>query len=197
MPRSRWAGSWSFTLAGCDGLWNKEISVILRGRQILQFALLVVLFAFGGACERVDNQAMSRQELARRGIPFTEEVFLQKAVSGDLPTIQLFLSAGMSARTRNSVNGMTAVMNAALEGHSEVIEVLVENGAELNAQNKDGWTALMLAALKGHSEVVHVLLEKGADIRLKNTAGWTALKAASGSQHPEIIEMLRHAGATE
>lgn len=171
--------------------------MILREREILKFALLVVLFAFSGACERVDNQAMSRQELARQGIPFTEEVFLQKADAGDLPTIQLFLSAGMDPKSRNSVNGMSALMMAAFEGHPEVVKVLVENRAELNAQNKEGWTALMLATLRGHSEVVRQLLEKGADVRLKNTVGWTALKVASGSQHPEIVEMLQHAGASE
>ncbi len=44
--------------------------------------------------------------------------------------------------------GDTALMLAAEEGHTEAVNALLVNGANINAINKDGWTALMIAAQK-------------------------------------------------
>eukprot|EP00757_Euglenozoa_sp_SAG-D1_P007269 gene7269-2691_t len=46
-------------------------------------------------------------------------------------------------------------------GHSNVVEMLLQAGAHTQAKNQDGWTALMLACANGHSNVVEMLLQAG------------------------------------
>ena len=53
-------------------------------------------------------------------------------------------------------------MNAARNGHVEVVRLLLEAGADKNAAQVNGTTALMAAAEHGHVEVVRLLLDAGA-----------------------------------
>ena len=57
-------------------------------------------------------------------------------------------------------------MHAAKNGHIEVVRLLLDNGADINA-NFFGSTALKYSAMNGHVEVVKFLLDKGADV-----GGW-------------------------
>ncbi len=52
---------------------------------------------------------------------------------------------------------------ASLHGHKQIIELLLEKGADVNAQGGCCGNALQAASFKGHKEVVELLLEKGAD----------------------------------
>jgi len=54
---------------------------------------------------------------------------------------------------------------AARNGHRELVKYLLEQGADLHAENDE---ALQLAAVNGHLEVVKYLLEQGADSNLIN-----------------------------
>ena len=71
--------------------------------------------------------------------------------------------------------GVTALIDASLEGQKEIVELLIVEGADLDAQDNKGDTALMNAALKGHSEIVELLIANGADVRIKDNSGNTAL----------------------
>ena len=50
----------------------------------------------------------------------------------------------------------------------EVVKVLLENSADVNAVNSPKMTALHLAAREGHVDVTKVLLENGADVNAVN-----------------------------
>lgn len=50
---------------------------------------------------------------------------------------------------------------ATLEGHKDVCEVLLDNGAEVNRADDDGTTPLYVAALRAHDDVVKLLLRQG------------------------------------
>ncbi len=63
-------------------------------------------------------------------------------------------------------DGSTALMLAANSGNAEIVRLLIERGANINAsENKKGQTALMWAAAEGHSEIVSLLIERGADAK--------------------------------
>ena len=81
------------------------------------------------------------------------------------------------------------------KGVSEIVEVLITNGASLNATDYNGWTALMKAVYRGHVETVEILLENKADVTVKNIGGNTALVIAETMVRPEIIRELQEAGA--
>ena len=53
-------------------------------------------------------------------------------------------------------------MWAADNGHTEVVKILIKNGAAPNTQDLDVWTALMKAVYKKHVEIVQTLIKNGA-----------------------------------
>jgi ankyrin repeat protein len=53
-------------------------------------------------------------------------------------------------------------MHAAANGNIDVTKLLVENGADLEAESEDGHTALMYAMEEGHTEIAELLEEAGA-----------------------------------
>ena len=59
-------------------------------------------------------------------------------------------------------------MIVAAVGHLETTELLIEKGADVNAQMKGGGTALWWAADRGRVENVRLLIEKGA---ISNSGG--------------------------
>jgi ankyrin repeat protein len=106
------------------------------------------------------------------------------------PNIGLELGGGFS--------GLTSLMEAAYQGYVDCVELLLQNGADVNATTKDGVSALMRAAEKNHSACITLLLEKGADVNAKDTCGITPLMwAASFGGDVKATQLLLDAGADQ
>ncbi|GLB45326.1 hypothetical protein LshimejAT787_2100860 [Lyophyllum shimeji] len=91
----------------------------------------------------------------------------------------------------------TPLYRAADNGHGEVVQVLLEHGADINAKDIDGKTALHGAAAAWSSlAVVRLLLEKGAIVDAKCARGTTPLYEAAqqrdGRGRDVIVLLLEH-----
>jgi serine/threonine-protein phosphatase 6 regulatory ankyrin repeat subunit B len=91
--------------------------------------------------------------------------------------------------------GSRALVFAATHGHTEVVQLLLAKGANVNAKDETGYTALINASAYGHKEVVQLMLGKGADVNAKANNGTSALSIASQHGDNEIKELLIKAGA--
>ncbi|XP_015377737.1 PREDICTED: ankyrin repeat domain-containing protein 17-like isoform X3 [Diuraphis noxia] len=93
--------------------------------------------------------------------------------------------------------GLTPLMEAASGGYVEVGRVLIDKGADVNANpvpsSRD--TALTIAADKGHVRFVELLLEKNAHVEVKNKKGNSPLWLAANGGHLGVIELLYKVGA--
>lgn len=88
-----------------------------------------------------------------------------------------------------------ALINAANKGDSEVVEALLDSGADINARDEQNQTALHQAASRGHNPVVKLLLERGADVNAKNLFGQTSLLAPAYRGSLDTLRALLNAGA--
>jgi ankyrin repeat protein len=86
--------------------------------------------------------------------------------------------------------GCTALHTASRMGYTEVVRVLVNHEAALNAQMKDGATPLILAAHNQQLQVVAALLNLGADKELRDEAGYTALLRAAARGAGDVTQAL-------
>jgi len=86
--------------------------------------------------------------------------------------------------------GWTPLHYAATNGHLEVIELLLDQSAYIDAESPNGTTPLMMAAQYGSPEAVKLLLESGADPTLKNQLGLTALDFAHRGNRKDSAELL-------
>ena len=63
-------------------------------------------------------------------------------------------------------SGYTALHYAASNGKTEILKLLLSNGADVNAKNRDGnITPLFLANLEGHTEIIELLKKNGGKTR--------------------------------
>jgi hypothetical protein len=92
----------------------------------------------------------------------------------------------------------TALIEAAYQGRTGVVEALIERGANVDARAKDGRTALAWAVYEGRgdvSRVVELLVEGGADLEARDRNGATPLMLAAYSGTRRAVEALLSAGA--
>ena len=97
---------------------------------------------------------------------------------GNLASVKQALTDGADPNAEDPQSGSTMLSIAALMGHTEIVTVLLEHGADVNAKSRDGGTALHAAAFLGRAEATKLLLEKGADTTLRNNMGSTAIDGA-------------------
>ena len=86
--------------------------------------------------------------------------------------------------------GWTPLHYAATHGHLEIIKLLLDNHAYIDAESPNGSTPLMMAAHYGTPEAVKLLLEAGADPLLKNQQGLSAIDFAQQAKRQDIAEII-------
>lgn len=135
----------------------------------------------------------------------------QTSESAHVATVEALIAAGAwveGSRERQGqlTWGATPLVSAAGLGHTGVVRVLIDAGADLNraesgGRQADHWelglkTALMLGAAGGHQGSVELLLKAGADVNARSPRiGNTALMYAAAWGRPAIVERLIRAGA--
>ena len=77
----------------------------------------------------------------------------------------------------------------------EVVEKLIQAGADVNEQDWRGVSPLHAASLKGHLQVVVKLIQTGGAVKMLIGDGWNPLPLASNYGHVEVITALLAAGA--
>ncbi len=91
-------------------------------------------------------------------------------------------------------NASRKILRAAEDNKLSLVKSLLNDGADINRQNKNGDTPLIGAARFGSTETAEFLIRSGADINRKNYKGDTALIAAARSNRPGIIKALLDKG---
>ncbi|KAK5993519.1 Ankyrin repeat domain-containing protein 50 [Cladobotryum mycophilum] len=111
------------------------------------------------------------------------------ALKGDTAMVQLLCDNGAKI-----LPGM--VHDGVWGGNGETLQILVDNGADINGSFGEKNTPLIYAAEIGVSPAtIQLLIKNGANIESKNHDGWTALHLATHRRHEGIVEQLIKNGA--
>lgn len=128
--------------------------------------------------------------------------------------VRILCSHGADVNARDK-EGITPLHWAAYHGARDVIELLMAQGADVNAPSRfdpnghsviwenrelryrlgNGAVPLHAAVIRGHREAVEVLLAHGSQLDVEDKAGRTPLHHAAGGGKAEIVEFLLARGA--
>ncbi len=107
--------------------------------------------------------------------------------------IQILIAAGANVNATSDTE--TPLYNASDSGNAQVVGILLNSGANVNARLKYGSTALMAASSANHPKILNALLVAGADVNLSDTQGYTALRLTLSQNQSECCRALVSAGA--
>ena len=220
-------------IAGCVGLFNYGMNMAEEEMK-LDLRHDVVLVKHIGEIEEIDMEFM---ESAKQSSNTDEEVFLLKVVGSKAGGLIKFKTSKSekngkiiteSIRTLELDTGeiiklplAVGIWNAVDSGHIESIEMLLNEGVDVNSEDDQGWSVLdqalasnnkecidlikskggksnanksiFIASGIGDLEAVKIHLESGVDVNLKDDSGWTALHYASDRKN--VASLLIKKGA--
>ncbi|XP_059846296.1 ankyrin repeat and KH domain-containing protein 1 isoform X6 [Hypanus sabinus] len=122
----------------------------------------------------------------------TQETALTLACCGGFLEVADFL---IKAGADIELGCSTPLMEAAQEGHLELVKYLLASGANVHATTATGDTALTYACENGHTDVADVLLQAGADLEHESEGGRTPLMKAARAGHLCTVQFLISKGA--
>ncbi len=151
---------------------------------------------------------------ANATMPLGETALHTCARTGRPEAAKLLIAGGASVDPPESWRGQTPLMWAAAEGHADMVRLLVEAGADVNARStvvtwerqrtdepRDKWlppgglTPLLLAAREGRVAAASALLDAGADVNVVDPDRHTALIIALINGHFDVAGVLIDRGA--
>ena len=87
-------------------------------------------------------------------------------------------------------NFNTALVYAVQNGHTKIVKLLIEAGADLSIRYSLKQTILDHVANTGSSKITQLLIDHGADVNTQNMWGWTPLHVAYFKRRKNIVKIL-------
>ncbi len=157
-------------------LWRKRgLRSLLRNRaKRIVLPLLLGCLTIVPAMWAVTGWAGSRETTAN-AVPDTTTDIWTAAAYGDLEAIRMHVERGASLDAEEPIYGQSPLAWAVIGGQQDVVDYLLDAGANASARYRDQNTALHTAAFFGRAEAASRLLETGADVNARNVYGETPL----------------------
>jgi ankyrin repeat protein len=120
-----------------------------------------------------------------------ESPLMMAALKGDLADTHLLLTHGAKV----NLPGWSPLHYAATGPAPQIVALLLDRGADINAGSPNGTTPLMMAAQYGSEDSVDLLLARGADPKRRNDKGLQAVDFARMSGREPLVKRLSAGGA--
>ncbi|MCJ1464991.1 hypothetical protein MMC07_003606 [Pseudocyphellaria aurata] len=112
------------------------------------------------------------------------------AKSSEAHWTRILLQESVPASLAENSNKMTPLHYAAVHGSVEIMDLLLDNDAELDLQDSSGWTALHYTARNNWKDCALLLLNKGSSLRTRDGKGCTPLSVSLLRNSTEVIDIF-------
>jgi ankyrin repeat protein len=140
-----------------------------------------------GAAAHVGNREIA-EYLVKQG---AEVDLAAAAMLGDIGMVESFLQFDAAAATGAGAHGIPVIFHAVAGGNVEMVTMLLDHGASIEAIAGPNSATLNIAAARGHMEMAGWLLDHGASAVVTDFESKTALQRAEEAGHTEIVELIR------
>jgi len=118
--------------------------------------------------------------------PQDENALMMAALGGHEALVKTLIGKGADVNK----TGWAPLHYAATKGHVNVIRILLEHHAYIDAESPNKSTPLMMAAMYGSPEAVKLLVDEGADVNLKNDKQMTAYDFAVQANRTDSAKLI-------
>jgi ankyrin repeat protein len=116
----------------------------------------------------------------------------QAAITGNTAAVEQHIVAGTELNGKEDFGGNTPLVFAAIFGHGEVAEMLIEAGVDLEVPNNTGGTSLHIASFFCRHDIVELLLKSGADHNRRNGQQLTPFEVVTIEWDEKMEGVYRH-----
>ena len=189
-----------------DDDWSALFNAVLRNHA----DVVEVLIDAGADIETTDEQGCSPLHWACRSgalavviilvaagagacvtCNFGDTCLMFAARYGHTETVRFLVGLSQAHGSHKSDDGYSAVLEVAVElNHADVMQVLIDAGADIEVKGNDGRSPLLVASQCGNPQVVKVLVKAGADVCVTDSQGHTCLTTAASLGHTETMRTL-------
>lgn len=186
-----------------DGL-SKDIKF-----QILDDALKIYLvYPPCNFLEYIEKRLRNLKRVNKEFYIFVKKIFSKSPLAvfiacnkGNIDFVQNWLRQVDFINIRDR-NDETLLMAAIIGKNENLIQLLLENGIDVNAKCNDGQTALVFACHCKNIEdipyskaIINSLIDHGANVNAKDKVGWDALMVSAFGSQAKIVKLLLKKGA--
>ena len=108
----------------------------------------------------------------------------------DEKTIRILLLGDANVNAVNYIDGSTPFLIATQVSNMQIVELLINNGANIHFVREDGLSAVHIAAKFDRTDILKLLYRKGIDLDTPRADGWTPLMIASAEGHINSVQYL-------
>ncbi|XP_076068299.1 ankyrin repeat and SAM domain-containing protein 6-like [Oratosquilla oratoria] len=144
------------------------------------------------SCNRPDIAAYLQKKTTnkKKSVRGLRDV-MQAARHGNTEAVREILYTEPGQCHTTTSDGATPLMVAAMMGHRDVAQLLLQYGTHIDAQDhKNGWTALMQAIYHRQTDMAKFLIHCGAEINIATPKGYTAGDFAGEMLDVDILKLL-------
>jgi len=124
-----------------------------------------------------------------------EKPIYKAAYKGNLKKVKKIIESDPAQINIQDFGGQTPLYLASVEGHTEIVEFLLDHNADIELGNDLNERPLEKAAKFGHYDIVKALLVHGATVNCKNKYGQIPLHWAAVWSNKEMVGLLLSYGA--
>ena len=149
---------------------------LLKSENVMNFTMEFHEACMTGDIKKVKSLLSEKEKINVHHLDENFTVF-HVVRKGNADIVKILLSLGINVNEKGI--GFTLLHVACEEGNLPIVELLLENGADIDAISKGAnWTPLDVAVWKENTSITKLLLENGCKTNLRDFKGQTALEFA-------------------